>query len=62
MQAFLARIIQGLIANGIGKIVGAISRWIGKSWREYKRNKARKKYEKTGDPKDLADFEDELNS
>ena len=62
MQKLLAQIFSKIVYDGIGKLSGAIISFISKTYREYSRKKKSKKYEESGDEKDLLDLEDDLNS
>lgn len=51
-----------LLKDGAVWLYRSISDFAARKYREYQRQKKLKKYEETGDPKDLADLEDDLNN
>jgi len=62
MSNILAKLFSKIVYDGIGKLAGAIISFVSKTYREYSRKKKSKKYEESGDEKDLLDLEDDLNS
>lgn len=62
MHALLKAIIVDVIIKGLPKLVSSITDYIKSKKRESDREKSLKKYEQTGDTKDLLDLENKLNN
>jgi hypothetical protein len=62
MKAFLLSLLKDLVLEGLPKLWRAITRNKKRKEKQEAIDAALEKYEQTGDPKDLAAYEDLLNS
>jgi hypothetical protein len=61
MSSLLSKIVSKILIDGLGKLSSAVINFFSRKYREYSRKKKAKKFEETGDPKDLLDLERDLN-